>query len=258
MVDTSVKINEMFEGTERDEQVRRVADAGFDGVGFRPWYDDDLPTVVDAAESRGLDVAYLSGGSPATEGPEFPLTDPERRERAVAELERLIDLAADVDCATVNVIPGRDSDRLDEATKRAAVVESLREIAPRAEEAGVLVGLEPLNVRVDHPGYYLTSSYEGYQIVNAIDSPNVKLLYDVYHQQITEGNVIQNLRTHVDDVGHVHVADVPGRHEPGTGELNYRRIFEALLDAGYDGYVECEFVPTGEPEAAMERVRSLL
>ena len=117
--------------------------------------------------------------------------------------------------------------------------------------------VEPLNSAVDHPGYFLTSSYEGYDILEAVDSPNVKLLYDVYHQQITEGNVIQNVTDHIDLIGHVSVADVPGRHEPGTGELNYENVFSALDDAGYEGYVGLEFSPTGDSAEAIKDVRSL-
>jgi hydroxypyruvate isomerase len=145
-------------------------------------------------------------------------------------------------------------DGLDRETQYENVVEVLSTVAPDAEEAGVTLALEPLNTAVDHPGYYLTSSAEGFDIVDDVDSPGVRLLYDVYHQQITEGNVIQTVTENVDRIGHVHVADVPGRHEPGTGELNYANVFSALDDAGYDGYVGCEFRPTGDPESAMDAV----
>jgi len=80
------------------------------------------------------------------------------------------------------------------------------------------------------------------------------VLFDVYHQQISEGDLIRNIREHVEDIGHVHIADNPGRHEPGTGEIAYRRVFEAIADAGYEGYVGCEFTPTGDPEAALADV----
>ena len=116
------------------------------------------------------------------------------------------------------------------------------------------LALEPLNTAVDHPGYFLTSSAEGFDIVDAVDSPNVKLLYDVYHQQITKGNIVQTVTENVERIGHVHLADVPKRHEPGTGELNYAHILSVLDDAGYDGYVGCEFSPVGSPEGAVAKV----
>lgn len=139
-----------------------------------------------------------------------------------------------------------------------AIVRALRAVAGHAERTGVTLLVEPVNTRVDHPGIYLTSSYEGYAIVEAVDSPNVKLLYDVYHQQIAEGNLVANVREHVDQIGHVHVGDVPGRHEPGTGEINYPNVLQAFADAGYDGYVGCEFEPIGEPEDAIRAVGALL
>jgi len=116
---------------------------------------------------------------------------------------------------------------------------------------------EPLNTRVDHPGYFLESADRGFEIVEAVGSSHVRLLYDIYHQQITEGNITQTLIDHLDLVGHVHVADVPGRHEPGTGELDYRNIFAALTEASYEGVVSCEFGPTSNPDIAVKEVVEL-
>jgi len=258
-MELSVKLNEVFGGdVAPGEMVRRAAGAGAAAVGFWPWYDDDLDVLIDAAECAGVDVAYLSGGSPDVEGPEFPLVDPDAREGAMAHLRRAIDVVGDAGSDFLNVIPGRHHDTMDPAVQHASVVAALRDVSERAEHAGVTVLVEPVNTRVDHPGIYLTSSQKGYEIVDAVDSPNVKLLYDVYHQQISEGNLIDNLRTHVDRIGHVHVGGVPGRHEPGSGEINYPAVFSALAGAGYDGYVECEFHPIGPPEDAIRDVGSML
>lgn len=259
MIKLSVKINNLFgNDVEYAEMVRRAARAGADAVGFRPWYDEHLDEVVDAAAAANVDVAYLSGGSPSVEGPEYPLIDPASRDEAVEDIERAIDVAASVDSTFLNVIPGRRTETLDPAVQHAAIVDALRQVADRAERSSVTVLVEPVNTAVDHPGMFLTSSYEGYKIIDAVDSPNVKLLYDVYHQQITQGNLVANVREHVDQIGHVHVGDVPGRHEPGTGEINYPNVFSGLADAGYDGYVGCEFEPLGDPESAIRDVRSML
>jgi len=254
----SVKVNDVFgPGVDVEQMVQRSAAAGAEAIGFRPWY-DDLAPLTTAIDDTGLDLAYLSGGSESTHGPEFPLTDPARREDAVAEIERAIDVAAAADSDFLNVIPGRHEETLDPAVQHTTIVATLRDVAGHAEDAGVTLLLEPVNTRVDHPGIYLTSSYEGYEIVDAVQSPNVELLYDVYHQQITEGNLIANVRQHVDEIGHVHVGDVPGRHEPGTGEINYPNVFDALAEAGYDGYVGCEFEPLVEPGTAIGDVRAML
>lgn len=257
-MDLSVKVNDVFGPDVPDDvMVRRSAAAGADAIGFWPWY-ADLDDLLTAIEDEGLELAYLSGGSQSLSGPEFPLTDPDRREETVAEIAAAIDVAAAVGSDFLNIIPGRRDETRDPAVHHRSIVAGLRAVAARAERAGLTLLVEPVNTRGDHPGIYLTSSFEGYKIVDAVDSPNVKLLYDVYHQQITEGNLISNLRTHIDTIGHIHVGDVPGRHEPGTGEINYENVFGGLAAAGYDGYIGCEYEPTVEPEETIRTVRSMI
>jgi hydroxypyruvate isomerase len=239
------------------EAVERAAAVGVDGIEFFDWEGTDLDALRSASDDHGVEVfGTLSAGAGSNiDDRDAPaMVRPDDRERAVEDVRRSIEAAADLGCSTLIVTVGPDQPDLDEATQHNAIVRVLREVAPDAEDAGVTVVPEPLNVRVDHPGYYLTSSDEGYEIVEAVDSPAVKLLFDVYHQQITEGDVIRRFRRHAEHVGLVHVADNPGRHEPGTGELDYERIFEAIADAGYDGYVSCEFEPTGDPDEAFRDV----
>jgi hydroxypyruvate isomerase len=147
---------------------------------------------------------------------------------------------------------------LSEEEKLQSVVAGLRELAPQAEEAGVTLVLEPLNTQVDHAGYFLNRSGIGFDLVRQVNSPRIKLLYDIYHMQVMEGNVIETLVNNLDIIDHVHVADVPGRHEPGTGELNYANIFKALREAGYDKYVGFELDPTVPSEEAMADCLALL
>ena len=96
----------------------------------------------------------------------------------------------------------------------------------------------------DHPGYFLSRSDETYAILKAVKSPNVKMLFDIYHQQITEGNLIDNIRKFRDEIGTFHIADVPGRHEPDTGEINFRNVFKAIYELGHTGFIGMEFYPS--------------
>lgn len=211
-----------------------VADLGVDAVEFWTWRDKDLDAVERELDAHGLDLVGMVG----TEG---PLTDPERVDETVAEVEQSIEAAARLDCPTLFVLTGDEQDDVSRERQRELVVEGLRAAAPAAEAAGVTLVLEPLNTAVDHPGYFLEAADEGFDIVRAVDNPAVELLYDVYHQQVTEGNIIETVTENVEEVGHVHVADVPGRCEPGTGELNYPNIVEAIDDAGYEDYFGFEF-----------------
>ncbi|SFR89178.1 hydroxypyruvate isomerase [Halomicrobium zhouii] len=246
MVHLSVCIEMVYDDEPFHERVHRAADAGVDAVEFWDWREKDLDAIEAAADEAGVDVvACVAGGE---------LTDPAAADDAVATIRESIETAADLGIPTLIATTGPDQDGLDRRTQHQNVVEVLSQVAPDAEDAGVTIALEPLNTTVDHPGYYLTTSEEGFEIVDEVGSDAVALLYDVYHQQITEGNVIDTITEHVDEIGHIHVADVPGRHEPGTGELNYANVFDAIDDADYDGYVGCEFSPTGDPDEAMAAV----
>jgi hydroxypyruvate isomerase len=244
-----VSVAGLFDGSVEDS-IERVAAAGADGIELGGWQGVDVETARDAADDHGVDIARVAadGETPGIDNVSPAVADPGSVDQSVAEIERSVEAAADLGAHTLLVTVGQRQDDCDPFAQHEALVEVFRRVAPAAEDAGVTVTPETLNRRVDHPGYYLDRSHEGYEVVDAVDSPAVKLLYDIYHQQITEGNIIQNLRNNVEHIGHIHFADVPGRHEPGTGELNYPTIFEALADAGYDGFVGAELGPLGDPD----------
>ncbi|MFZ2014706.1 MAG: TIM barrel protein, partial [Nocardioides sp.] len=124
------------------------------------------------------------------------------------------------------------------------LVENLKRAAEVVEPLGISLCLEALNTLVDHAGYFLNSARLGFEVVREVGSPQVKLLYDVYHMQIMEGNLIATINEHVGAIGHFHSAGVPGRHELFTGELDYRNIIKAVDAAGYQGYFGLEYWPT--------------
>jgi hydroxypyruvate isomerase len=147
---------------------------------------------------------------------------------------------------------------LSEEAKYQSVFDGLRALAPLAEQAGITLLLEPLNIRVDHPGYFLNRSAVGFELVRAVGSPRLRLLFDIYHMQVMEGNIIESLTRNLDVIGHIHVADVPGRHQPGTGELNYANILRAVREAGYDQYIGFELDPTVPSEEVAPQLLALL
>ena len=123
-------------------------------------------------------------------------------------------------------------------------MEGLREVAPLLEKAELTLVIEPLNERVNHPGYYLVQSDEAFQIIDEVNSDNIKVVFDIYHQQISEGDLIENIRSNIDKIGHFHAAGNPGRHELQKGEIAYPYIFEQIRKAGFAGYVGLEYWPT--------------
>ncbi|WP_226482778.1 hydroxypyruvate isomerase family protein [Natrinema amylolyticum] len=242
----SVCVEMVYDDEPFHERISRAAEVGADAVEFWDWRGKDLDRIESAAADAGIPIiGCVAGGT---------LTDPDAADDAVETIRESIETAADLGIPSLIATTGPDQEGLDRPTQHDAIVDVLSRVAPDAEAAGVTIVLEPLNAAVDHPDYYLETSAEGYEIIDAVDSPNVRLLYDVYHQQITEGDVIRNITENIDRIGHFHVAAVPGRHDPGTGELDYETIFAAIDETGYDGYVGCEFSPIGDSDEAMATV----
>src|SRR5262249_10208652 len=135
-----------------------------------------------------------------------------------------------------------------------ACVETLKRAADIVSRHNITLLVENIDSE-ENPNYFLTSVAEGFQIVREVKHPKVQFLYDFYHEQISEGNLIEKLEKNIEHVGLVHVADVPGRHEPGTGEINYANIYRKLADLKYSRYIAMEFEPTGDPVASLRSAR---
>ena len=244
------------------EKVRRTADLGFGAVEFWSWTDKPIDALAGLAAEIGLEVTAFSGHRSSAPCDRADC-DPFRE-----ELARAIETARRLGCPNLMAL----SDALDpqgrplplrggeitSAERKEALVETLKGVEDLMTGSGVTLILEPLNTLVDHPGYTLDASAPGFEIVREVDRPWLRLLYDVYHMQIMEGNVIATLVENAGLLGYVHVADVPGRGEPGTGELNVPNILRALADAGYDGTVGFEFTPKASSESALEAVRQCI
>ncbi|WP_049904094.1 hydroxypyruvate isomerase family protein [Halococcus agarilyticus] len=245
----------VFGESDPREAVAAAAETGLDAIEYWSVDSTDREELRAACDEHGLAISastcFGHAGNSGGEGPS--MTDPDLHEESVADLERSVEMAAEIGIETMIVTVGPERN-LPPGTEHRAIVRTLRAVAPEAEEAGVSLVVEPLNRAVDHGGYYLDTSYEAYEIVDAVDSPNVGVLFDVYHQQITEGNVIENFSEHVEFIDYFHIADVPGRHEPGTGEVNYENVLEAIDETGYDGYVGLEYSPRSDAEETVESV----
>lgn len=241
------------------ERARRVQGAGFSAVEFWGWGGKDLDGLRSLVD-QGLAVTTFSGQRRGS------LVDPKDWDIYREEVQGSLSVARRLQCdrlmvLTDELLPDGSAritrSDLTPAEKRQHVVRGLKGLAPLVEEAEITLLLEPLNSLVDHPRYYLDSAREGFAIVAEVGSPRIRLLYDVYHMQIMEGNVTQTLRQHLDLVGHVHMADVPGRHEPGTGELNFANILRSLAEGGYAGAVGFEFSPQGDTQRALASIAKL-
>ncbi len=172
--------------------------------------------------------------------PGLPSGRAEKIERFLAEVRESVDVAKRVNAKWITVVPGRVDERRDAGYQTATVIDTLRKASAILEPHGLVMVLEMLNTRINHPGQFFTHTAQGHMICTAVNSPSCKLLYDVYHQQITEGNLIPNIDLAWESIGYVQVGDNPGRNEPGTGEINYRNVFRHLHRKSFTGIVGME------------------
>ena len=178
--------------------------------------------------------------------------DPANHAMLLAELEATLPLAAAAGVPNVIAMFGNRQGRADDAGRDACVA-GLNRIKALAESVGVTICMELLNSRVDHPDYMGDRSAYGVSVVSAVNSPRIKLLYDIYHMQIMEGDIIRTIRENIQYIGHFHTAGNPGRHEiDSSQELNYRPIAQAVLDAGFTGYFAHEYSPVKDPIKSMD------
>ena len=233
------------------ERIAQVGRAGLRAFEFWGWEDKDIDAIGEAKDKAGVAVASIVGSGGGD------LVDPAQRGAFVQGVGKSIETAHRLGCKTLIIVTGNGRAGVPRAAQHHSIVEGLKQAAPLAEAESVTLALEPLNILVDHKGYYLSTSAEGFQILNEVASPNVKLLYDIYHQQITEGNLIANIEAGIKDIAHFHVADVPGRHEPGTGEINYRNVFKRIDALGYQGYVGLEYGPVADAGDTLRHVMEL-
>ena len=229
-------------GMEPERLLREAARIGYAAVeliGEQHW-----PLI----KEHGLRIAAVSGHGTLTDG----LNRRENHDRIAGEIAANLEKAVQWQIPNLIVFSGnRNGLADDEGAKITA--ECLRRVAPLAEQAGVNLVLELLNSKVNHPDYQADHTAWGVRVCEMVGSPRVKLLYDIYHMQVMEGDVIATIRAHHAHIGHYHTAGVPGRHDlDETQELYYPAIVRAIAETGYDGFLGHEFVPKGDPIAAIE------
>jgi hydroxypyruvate isomerase len=245
----SVCVEMLFKDKPFEQRLEYVADLGFHAFEFWGRQGKDMNITLALKMALRLEVAAFKASDAS-------LVDPAQRQQFLADVTRSASLAVDLACANLIVCSGKAMPGVPYDEQRWNLVDVLKEAAETAADAGVTLVLEPLN-QLDHPGEFLSSSDEGFAIVREVGSPNVRLLFDIYHQQISEGNLTNRIVDNLDLIGHFHVADVPGRHEPGTGEINYEHLFGVLREHGYGGYVGLEYMPHVDAAASLRAVRAL-
>ena len=234
---------------------------GYDGVEMFDWRDPvELEAYAASTREFGLEVVAITANK-GVRAPGCGLTDPAEREGFLAEIRNAIGAAYGLGCRRLVVLTGFEREGIDRSEQMDSCVAGLQAAVPLLEDAGVTAVVEPINTLVTRPGYFLAGAREGFEMLRRVDSPRVKLLFDIYHVQVTDGNLILQIRQNIDRIGHFQIGDHPGRMQPGTGEIDYRNVFRAIYDlqqeGRFDGFASLEYHPSVSLLQTMEEVRGL-
>lgn len=229
------------------DRIRAAHDVGFSAFEFWPWRNKDLDAIAAAMKETGMVCTQFTGW-----GFVPGMNDAANHDKLEQEIIDGCATAKKLGAKMMCVVAGNDIAGKSQAEMHDTVIVGLKRVAKIAEDNDITLVLEPMNIRVDHKGHCLYGSAPAMKIVRAVDSTHVKILWDLYHMHISEGDLCGHLREGIKDLAYVQLADHPGRNEPGTGEIHYNRVLRELAALGYTGYVGVECSPsTPENEAAL-------
>lgn len=248
----SVCIDALYNGKDFLDSMKELHENNINSFEFWSWWDKDIDNIINVKKQLKMDITAFCTKF-------VSLTDDTQLDEYIKGLEETIVVAKQCGCSTLITQIGDELTTTSRYQQHRNIVSGLKACVPLLEKANITLVFEPLNILVDHEGYYLYNSTEAFLIVDEVNSPNVKVLYDVYHQQITEGNIIDTITKNIDKIGHFHGAGVPGRHELLSGELNYINIIKEIDKTRFKGYMGLEYFPVNEPlKGILELNKSLI
>jgi len=265
MAQIGVCIEPFFTGLPYEQRIEKISEIGFRVYEF--WFHNrkfdgkalidemkNFEKIAELNEKYNLTTSdfvfnHPDGGIIAS------LIDKKDRNRLLGSIGEMIGQAKKIGCSRFISGSGNRVQRISSKESIENMIESLKMLMDICEKENITILLEPFNTRVDHPDYFLDDPFLCIDIVKRVESPNLKMLYDIYHMQIMSGNLLDFIGENIEYIGHFHIAGVPGRHEPFTGELNYRYIVDEIDRMGYDGYFGLEYWPSFDDEESLRRTR---
>jgi hydroxypyruvate isomerase len=239
-----------------EQRLEKVAEAGYRNVELVGEYEKWSEADFDRANAKRKQLGITFD---CTAGLKRSLCNPTERDSLIAEFHQTLPIMRKLDCPAMIFLTGNTVPGMSVQDQQQSCVDGLKSAAKLVE--GQKINGEPVRVLLENidpeenPKYFLTSVAMGFEIVKKVNHPQVQFLYDFFHEQISEGNLIEKLEKNIQHVGLVHIADVPGRHQPGTGEINYKNIFRKLAELKYNRIAAMEFLPTGDPVAELRAAR---
>jgi hydroxypyruvate isomerase len=250
MIKSSLCIEPVLENLDFYDRIKVASDIGFNAVEFWDPVGKDVSKIGNFAQQAGIKVSICCIKDAWQKRMNFSSL------MVMENVSESIKLAKEMDCNSLIGLSGDVEGCVD--TQKNILIENLKRVADILVKENVTLNIEALNSLVNHKGYYLNSSYLGFEIIKSVNCPNIKLLYDVYHMQIMEGNIIENVTNNIEFIGHFHSAGVPGRHEIMRGENDYKNILEAIQKCGYDRFFGLEYLPTYENEQSLKDTKKFI
>lgn len=236
------------------ERPGQISSLGFSAIEFGFPSHADLDALEEAVAEHGLQIVLFNQDVPVWDRANRGyLVDPGRRDEFKRTLDQALQLAGRLKVLKIMLPAGVELEGLSRQEQRLCMVENLRYAAPLAADAGVLLTIEALNPK-DNPGYFLTTSSEGIEIVKEVDHPQVRFQFDTYHIQMAEGELEQKIIQNSAWIGHIQFADYPGRHEPGTGGIDFHGLIAAINKSGYQGFIGLEYIPLAKGARCLDWV----
>lgn len=233
----SACVSALFLGRPVEETLDAVKAAGLKQYEFWSWWDQDIERISEAQQRTGLRPAAFCTRM-------VSLVESGARNEYLDGLAETAEVCRKLRCSTVITQVGAELKNVPREKQHETLVEGLKACIPLLEKNDLTLVFEPLNTKVDHPGYYLTDSEEAFRLVDEVGSNRVKVLFDLYHQYITEGLNVEQILKNLDKIGHFHMAGYPGRHEPLLhSEIDYPSILRAVSEAGFDQTIGLEYFP---------------
>lgn len=234
------------------KRIEQAAKSGFKAIEFWEYQDKDIDAIALAARENKIEITQFTAW-----GWDNWMNDPKNIELFISQIKEAFTVGKKLNCKMGTVVAGDDQPGMTQDEMHKQIIRVLTEVAPLAEEENFTLILEPMNIRVDHAGHCLYGSEAAIKICQQVNSSHVKINWDLYHMQISEGDLCGHLNEGINQIGYIQLADHPGRHEPGTGEVNYVKVLEEAISLGYEGYFGLECTPYQDEEQAIDRLINL-
>lgn len=254
----SANLSMLFTDTDFLSRFEQATTSGFSGIEFMFPYDFDKQVIIEELQKYKLQVVLHNFPAGNWDAGERGLAClPDRVQEFQDSVGQAIEYAKALRCPRLNCMAGLTPKNYTPEKTKQTYIDNLRFAASALDNEGIHLMIEPIN-HIDMPGFHLNYTSQALDIIKQVDHPNLYLQYDIYHAQMLEGNLTKTIRDNITLIEHLQLADVPGRHEPGTGEINFTNLFRFIDESGYNGWIGCEYRPTGKTEDGLDWVKPYL